>query len=343
MAFSTSGGSFTRSGLCPQVRRLDGFSTPWSRNLQSRSMHEDISEANSQSGTGAERDMILDFVLIIGAMKSGTTTLYNYLSHHPQIATGPKEPSFFAFEETWALGFDWYESLFDYDPARHRYALDASTDYTKHPFCKDVVGRLKASASRKFKLIYIMRHPLRRIESHALHAQRAKREVGQCLSPRLSHSLDAGISAVSMAISRYAYQTDIFSEYYDGGELLLLTLEQLERDPDAVLARVCRFLEIDPLPPIKDPLKSNMAAPRRPPVLQTLYPLWQRLKMSPLRGVVKALVPRAVGAHIHQVLEAWAPPEGRFTLTAEEKCAVIATLTPDLIRLRDRYHIDVQK
>src|SRR6185437_9238816 len=124
--------------------------------------------------------MIPRFVLIIGAMKSGTTTLYSYLKTHPQIATGPnKEPGFFAFEEKWALGFEWYESQFNFERQIHACALEATTDYTKYPFCKEVVNRLKASAPRQFKLIYIMRHPLRRIESHARHTQRTGREVGQ--------------------------------------------------------------------------------------------------------------------------------------------------------------------
>jgi Sulfotransferase domain len=291
--------------------------------------------------------MISNFVLIIGAMKSGTTTLYDYLRQHPQIASGPdKEPGFFAFEEKWALGLEWYESQFDYDPRRHRYALEASTDYTKHPFCKDVVERLKASAPRQFKLIYIMRHPLRRVESHARHVASTRREVGRCISPRKTHGLDAGISPVSMAISRYAYQIDIFMEYYDKGDLLLLTLEQLAYEADAALHKVTKFLDIDPLTSAKESLKSNVAdfELSSHPVRQSLYPLWQTLNsITTLRGIVKAVVPQAVRSNIYRAAEMWARPDGRFTLNADETIALTAALTPDLRRLRDRYGIDVTK
>ena len=45
--------------------------------------------------------MIPQYVLIIGAMKSGTTTLYDYLARHPQLASSKrKEPGFFALKET---------------------------------------------------------------------------------------------------------------------------------------------------------------------------------------------------------------------------------------------------
>lgn len=37
--------------------------------------------------------------LIIGAMKSGTTSLYNYLRQHPEVFVSPaKEAQFFAYE-----------------------------------------------------------------------------------------------------------------------------------------------------------------------------------------------------------------------------------------------------
>jgi hypothetical protein len=45
--------------------------------------------------------MALPNFLIIGAVKSGTTSLYQYLKQHPQIHMSPtKEPSFFASEGT---------------------------------------------------------------------------------------------------------------------------------------------------------------------------------------------------------------------------------------------------
>ncbi len=290
--------------------------------------------------------MITNFVLIIGAMKSGTTTLYDYLKQHPDIASGPnKEPGFFAFEEAWALGSDWYEAQFAFDPDMHRYALDASTDYTKYPFCKDVVARLNASRPRQFKLIYIMRHPLRRMESHARHAATTKREIGRCLSPRPSHSLDAGISPVSLAVSQYAYQLDQFSEFYDNGDLLLLTLEQLAQEPNAVLDRVCKFLNIDTLSldRKKEIIKSNVANVDAPSRLmrQSLYPICQRLNsIGSLRSFVKAVVPQTARSHIFRLAEIWACPDGRFILNAEETKALTVTLGPDLRRLRERYGVD---
>ncbi len=47
--------------------------------------------------------MRLPDFLIIGAAKSGTTTLYKYLCWHPQVyMSTPKEPEFFARNKIYA-------------------------------------------------------------------------------------------------------------------------------------------------------------------------------------------------------------------------------------------------
>ncbi len=68
--------------------------------------------------------MSLPNLVIIGAMKCGTTSLYKYLDMHPEIRMSElKEPDFFVdtWEELWDLGMpqgrwhkgiDWYRSLF---------------------------------------------------------------------------------------------------------------------------------------------------------------------------------------------------------------------------------------
>lgn len=282
--------------------------------------------------------MISNYILIIGAMKCGTTTLYDYLARHPQIATGnEKEPGFFAFESVWSRGLDWYDSQFSYDPSQHLYALDASTDYTKYPFCQNVLERIKASSPRQFKMIYIMRNPLRRIESHALHAHLTKAEIGAQRIEHRTHGLDSGISLPALTISRYAYQIDVFSEMYDKGQLLLLTLEKLVRSPQEVLDVVCNFLNIKPLLP-ETRLMSNVAASHYSP-----HQIYGSLRKIPaLRHLARNVIPRTARQQIYQWSVALNRPKERFSLNANEERIIVSLLMSDLIRLRDRYGIDVE-
>jgi hypothetical protein len=52
-------------------------------------------------------------LFIVGAMRSGTTSLHAYLGLHPEIFMSvPKEPSYFVKEMNLAKGQEWYLGLF---------------------------------------------------------------------------------------------------------------------------------------------------------------------------------------------------------------------------------------
>ena len=56
---------------------------------------------------------ILPDFIIIGAMKAGTTTLYEMLSHHPAIGMSrEKETDFFIATRNWQRGLGWYHGQF---------------------------------------------------------------------------------------------------------------------------------------------------------------------------------------------------------------------------------------
>ncbi len=281
------------------------------------------------------------YVIIIGAMKSGTTTLFDALAKHPVIAPAShKEPGFFAFDDVYAQGFDWFDTLFEFDPAQHRYRLEASTDYTKAPFASGVWERMTADPAVEVKLLYIMRHPLRRLESHAKHPQRHRRELGNNVSPRPDHSLDAGVSPVSLATSAYTHQLAQFEEAWAAGQLLCLTLEDLKSDPDTTMQKVWDFLDLTP-PDVDQAVEAKNVAATKPRV----SPLWQRLTaFKPLVSITKALLPTRIRSALRDRYRQEIPTiEGRFKLTPEETGALAALYQSDVAELKDRYGIDTAR
>lgn len=280
------------------------------------------------------------YVIIIGAMKSGTTTLFDLLAQHPQIApASDKEPGFFAFEKIWDRGFEWFDTLFEYDPARHRYRLEASTDYTKMPFVPGIWERMTLNPDVEIKLIYIMRHPFRRLESHANHTQRKRREIGSRISPRPDHGLDAGFSQVSLAISAYAMQLDAFAVAHAAGNLHCLTLEELKNNPKAAQADICTFLGIDT--PTQQPkkLEAQNASEGR----TRLRSSWAQLtRLGAPVAVAKAILPATLRARIKERFREDVTAEGRFKLSPAEEHLLTALYRDDLTRLRDTYNIDTQ-
>ena len=280
------------------------------------------------------------YVIIIGAMKSGTTTLFDLLAKHPAIAPASgKEPGFFAFDEVWAQGFEWFDTLFDFDPAVHRYRMEASTDYTKEPFVSGVWDRMTANKDVEVKLIYIMRHPFRRLESHANHTQRKRKEVGTSVSPRPDHALDAGFSQVSLAISAYAMQLDAFEPAWAAGNLHCLTLEALKDDPKAALDGICAFLGLDAPEHLPETLAAQNASTGR----TRLNPSWGRLtRLGPPVALAKALLPTSLRKRVKAGFREDVVAEGRFRLSAAEETLLECLYRDDLARLRDTYGIDTK-
>lgn len=270
-------------------------------------------------------------ILIIGAMKCGTTSLYQYLEQHPLIASSQiKEPRYFSDDICFARGPAWYESLYPDADAR-QWVLDGSTDCSKFPYCGDVPGRMALHGGR-FRLIYIMRHPLRRIESHARHVQLYRTEVNEIRSGRNDHDLDQGVSDIAMAVSDYATQIDRFRDWYDRGEMLLLTSEELQRDPKRVVDRIFEFLGLDPVPALREPQFANRAGE-----IAELSATGRLLRRIPLvNRALRAVLPAPVRAL------GWRPVKvpGRFTLTEAEEAMLLERLMPGLVRLRDSYGID---
>jgi transposase-like protein len=283
--------------------------------------------------------MVDRYALIIGAMKAGTTTLFDHLAAHPAIAPSrPKEPGFFAFDDLYAGGRDIYHALFDFDPAAHAIRLDGSTDYAKFPHCGNVPARLRAFGG-DFRLIYLLRHPLRRIESHAQHVQHKRREVGRNDSDRPDHSLDAGVSPVSLDISRYAMQLDQYADYFDRGALLVTSLERLSRDPAAVVSDVCRHIGVSPqsLPNSLERRNAGDGVRRA----REVHPLWRAAaSVAPARELVRAVVPPTLRDRLRGRTRPVTQARGRFALTTKEEARLLEQLSPDLRRLRDRYGFD---
>jgi len=285
------------------------------------------------------KQQITKYVLIVGAMKAGTTTLFRYLEQHPAICpSSPKEVSFFAFDALWNKGLEWYHDCFDFDATRHVWALEGSTDYTKRPHCDGVIDRLRALPGAEYRIVYIMRNPLRRITSHAYHVDRTRQEIGHMMLEREDLSLDGGISDVWIDISRYAYQIRPYVEAFGRNHVFLTTLEQLEADSKAVVSQIFEFLDLPPHP-IDVSQRFNQKRPAKSPVA-----LWTRASaFAPFKWLYRAVMPTKLRGPLKQLFSKRRSGFGRFTLNAEEEGYILRELHDDLTRLSKEYGIDVEQ
>jgi hypothetical protein len=108
--------------------------------------------------TNFSRDLLPNLI-VIGAMKAGTTSLHAYLSLHPEIfMSANKEPRFFTEEWNWHKGLEWYEAQF---PERVTIRGESTPDYTKLPEIRNVPERIH-SLIPDVRLIYLVRDPIDR-------------------------------------------------------------------------------------------------------------------------------------------------------------------------------------
>jgi Sulfotransferase domain len=198
-------------------------------------------------------------LFVIGAMKSGTTSLHEYLNTHPQIAMSEwKEPAFFVEELTHRRGEGWYLSLFENDE-RYRYIGESSTHYTRLPVFQGVAERLHRF-NPDARLIYIMRNPLERIVSHYWHNTQIrdfKRGGGE---PR-SLSRAVREDPQYLAFGDYATQLEPYIERFGREAVYVLTFERLVQDPQGELDHIYEWLGL-PSHPLGD--QSAQAHNQRP-------------------------------------------------------------------------------
>src|SRR3990172_8281786 len=105
--------------------------------------------------------------MVIGAAKCATTTICSLLRRHPDVfMVDCKEPQFFNQDEIFARGFEWYESLFD-EAGRKKMRGEGSNASSMKEVYPQALPRIAAYAG-DLKLIYCVRDPFERIESHWL-------------------------------------------------------------------------------------------------------------------------------------------------------------------------------
>lgn len=137
-----------------------------------------------------DKTLMPDF-LIIGAGKSGTTSLYYYLKQHPQVFMSEvKEPNFFALEGKKLLSKEEDKEEVNFFP----WAVTQLEDY-KNLFKEAKPGLLKGESSTMYlymdqapdkiksyvpgvKMIAIFRQPAERLYSRYLHLARDNRMTG---------------------------------------------------------------------------------------------------------------------------------------------------------------------
>jgi hypothetical protein len=202
-------------------------------------------------------------LFLVGAAKSGTTSLYKMLGQHPDIFVGDKkEPHFFAkdcfkpskrYQKRLCLTLEDYE--FNYQSADHQaYYLDASVYYLYF----EEVAKALFNYNPDAKIMIILRNPVGRFYSH-YKMLRKEGVTNLSLSEFIKHPIDNnGLNVLKMGEYQKAverYQT-LFKD-----QCLVLNFSEL-KDTHSLMKKICTFLNIEYLDSIKMEHENKSGIPK---------------------------------------------------------------------------------
>ena len=214
--------------------------------------------------------------MIIGAMKAGTTSLFQYLSKHPDLRISvPKEVHFFdggknPRVDTFAKGEHWYRTHF---PLRRELGsntkvYEASPVYIFNPLApKRIYDTIP-----NVKLILLLRNPTERAVSHYQHGARFNwddlpfYEALLAEEERLKPVIEAQ-DYKSRTFIEYSYksrglykqQIERYLEYFPREQMLILDSRDLFVQTEATVKRVFDFVGVDSQFQIDDFTTANSA------------------------------------------------------------------------------------
>ena len=209
---------------------------------------------------------VLPDFIIIGAAKSGTTSLYDYLIQHPYIYSALWKEIYF-FDRYYGRGISWYKANF---PSKiYKFFItriqkkpfltgEATPTYIHHPLTPKRISEFLPD----IKLIILLRNPVDRAYSHYQMEKKLGFE---------NHSFEEAIELENFRLkgenekiiknmNYYSYKRQIYSyltsgiyidqlklwmEYFPKKQFLIINSEDFENNPNKVFEDVESFLNID--------------------------------------------------------------------------------------------------
>lgn len=181
--------------------------------------------------------MTLPNLIGCGAGKSGTTSLYYYLSQHPQIyMAAAKEVHFFSrhFHE----GVSWYESHFTAGTGTPIIG-EFSTSYMLDPAVPERIARVVPNT----RLLFIFRNPIERAYSNywfavSIGTQDRQQTFSDAIRTHTGYKkyIESGF---------YHQHLTRFLRYFSPKHIYVMITEEFKQDPIQQMAKCYDFLGID--------------------------------------------------------------------------------------------------
>ncbi|CAA9582858.1 MAG: hypothetical protein AVDCRST_MAG86-3076 [uncultured Truepera sp.] len=288
--------------------------------------------------------------LVVGAAKSGTTSLYYYLVQHPEIYMPPlKEPEYFVADEGKVINenglkgrrarLDRITRLADYqelfrDAQRAKARGEASAIYLYLPEAAD---RIKASLP-DVQILVILRNPVERAHSAFLHQVRDGLEDKDFATALREEP--GRIAAGWSPLYHYrtmGYYTEQLTRYYRAfgpDKVHVYLYDDLRENPSGFVQRIFNVLDVDASFVVDAGTQHNISGVPKNKLVHRMYAFLRGANQSTLKSLGKKVLPPSVRDLV----------KSRAMQKIQESNLVKPSLHPDVQRdLVSGYQDDVTK
>lgn len=268
--------------------------------------------------------------LIIGAAKSGTTSLYYYLKQHPKIFLPKiKEINYFAYRgqtkgRFWARTREEYEAHFDDTENFH-----AVGEVTPLYFSTEGTPERIKRVIPETQIIAILRNPVDRAYSHYNMYVRAGREN------RTAKEALLDVNSVYTRVGFYYKNLSKYFDLFDSKKVKILFFDELKSEPKKLMKELYNFLEVDSSIPLD--VTAKHASSFMP---KNMY-LNRIIKSDFIRFKIKPIIPQKLIGLVLKLKNCYStkPP----SLPNELRSALISIYKDDILNLQEYLQKDLSR
>ena len=285
--------------------------------------------------------MTLPNFIVIGASRSGTTSLHQYLGQHPEIHMSPvKSPNFFvagdaqpawetavlrAMARQWITDRDEYDALFA-GAGGKRAIGEVSPVYLQSRRAPERIRYTCPDA----KLVAVLRDPAERAWAHFLGRKRDGLELRfdfrAVVENELARPLPDDVAFGSyIGCSRYHHFLAPYFDLFPRDRIRIYDFDDLRRDPATVLRDLFGFLEVDERVEVDMSRRYNETGTVRNPALRALWTRSVRWRIA-MRPRLPASIRDTAGVFMGRELR-------RPALDPDLRARIVAALVSDVQQL----------
>jgi hypothetical protein len=245
--------------------------------------------------------MPLPNFVIIGAARSGTTSLHYTLGQHPEIFVSPvKETNFFLWDEAGEMPpwiedrvrqqtpktLEEYGLLFAEATDRHRAVGESSPSYLFGPVAARIKARLPGA-----KLIAILRQPVEQALSMfgTWHRDLSTEQLVERLPAALASDEPGPHGALPLKEhGQFHHHLAPFFAQFDRSQMKVVLFDDLTNDGPALFRELFRFIGVDESYHLEEVQRYNSSGTAKSAAIERALAMGHKLK-----GVARAILPDA--------------------------------------------------